>query len=440
MDIIGRVKELNFLEEKYASLDSELIVVYGRRRLGKTLLLKESIKKLNYGMYFLLTNESPNKNLEDFREILSEKLNQPLIKEVTSTSWSDFFRKILPLLPNNYVFIFDEIPYLFSQEKSLISQFQKIYDEYFQEKKIKLILCGSSISVMDEIQSYSSPLYGRRTGKINLKPFTIEETQMYLSQINSLEDVFKYHLLFGGVPYYLKQIDQTLSFKQNIKSLFFGENTIFDDEISFLLKEEFKEIRNYQTILKAISVGKNTYSKINEVVELKSSLSSYLTSLESLSLISQKRSFFDKENSKKTKYILTDNFIFIWFNVFYKYKKQISNDLIQEKIIQEIIPQGLGFLFEKECLKILSSKYLKINSFFNKEGVEIDLLCLNEDDSIDVFECKFQKHVRRNEVLTKLKTKIQSLPEGITVNNMEVISIDEGLDLKKLLELSKTNL
>jgi len=434
MEFVGRFEELKFLEKKYNSDTSEFILVYGRRRLGKTMLLKESLKNKINGIYYLMTYDSPKKNLDNIKEILSEKLNEPIIKALKSDSWDEFFQNAIKFIPKGFIIIFDEIPYLFSQEKSIISQFQKIYDEYFLNNNIKLILCGSSLSIMDEIASHKSPLYGRRTGKIHLKPFTINETIEYL-KIKNIEDCFKYHMIFNGVPYYLKQIDNKKNYKENIEELFFTQTTIFDDEVTFLLKEEFREIRNYVSILRAISNGRNTYSQINSVVDIKqSSLSAYLISLENLNLISQKRSFFDKVNSKKTRYIIEDNFLFIWFKVFEKYKLQLLNKQTKDKIITEILTSNLGFIFEKEVKRILTPKYEKLDSYFNKEGIEIDLIG-KVDDKYDIFECKFQKNVNENNIIKKLNDKIKYLPKDIDINSLSLISIDKGMTLKNLVNM-----
>ncbi len=432
---VGREKELKFLKEKYSSEKSEFIIIYGRRRLGKTKLLQESIKNNKNSLYFLLTKETPEINLIRFKDILSKVLNNSLLNDIIANSWEEYFSKIKDLLPEDFTIIFDEIPYLFSQNKSIISQFQKIYDEYLLNKKINLILCGSSISIMDEISSYSSPLYGRRTGKINLKAFNIIETKSYLSKIKNLEEIFKYQLIFGGIPYYLKQINQDLSFEDNISNLFLSDLSIFDDEVSFLLKEEFREVRNYISILRSISKGYNTLTRIaeNSLIE-RSTLSKYLISLEKLDLISQNISFFDKENSKKTIYKINDNFIFIWFSIFEKQKQYIINDLTKKNIISQLIPQNLGYLFEKECKIILSNRYFKIGSFFNKEGVEVDLVCENEDKSLDVYECKFKKGINEKEEIYKLEKKLSSFPSFVKINKVSLISIDRGITIEDIIK------
>lgn len=428
---IGREEELTYLNKVYSSSKKQLILVYGRRRLGKTTLIKKSLENQK-GIYYLMTNDTANTNLQSFKEILSETLQEPIINDIEANSWESFFKKILRFIPNNYIIILDEIPYLFSKSQSIISEFQKIYDEYCSEKHIKLVLCGSSISIMDEISSHSSPLYGRRTGKIHLQPFSIKETNKFL-KLNNIEDTFKYHLIFSGVPYYLEQIDTQRSFSQNIEDLFFSKTTIFDDEVQFLLKEEFREIRNYLSILRAIAKGKNTYSLISQSIDIKeSSLSSYLISLENLRLISQKKSFFDKENSKKTRYEIEDNFIFIWFNVFEKYKKQLLNTSIKNTISKEILPSKLGVLFEKECRTILQPHYEKVASFFNSQGIEIDILAL-KNNTIEIYECKFKKNVNKHQIEQQIQEKIQHLPKNITISSINLISIDTGITLSKLL-------
>ena len=438
MKFIGREKELDFLTEKYNSSNREFILVYGRRRLGKTYLLKKSIENTQNSLYFLCTKDSIETNLKKFKETLSNHLQKPIINTINSQSFEEFFSYVIEYIPKNFVFIFDEIPFLISQKKEFLSHFQKIYDEYFSFKNTKLVFCGSSLSIMNDINNYTSPLYGRRTGKIHLTPFTISQTLEYFNQKTSIEEIFKYQLLFGGVPYYFSFINQKKSFKENIISLFFSQTSIFDDEISFLLREEFKEIRTYHSILRAISQSKNTLTQISQEVGIqRTTLSKYLFSLEAVGLIMTQKNIFDKKNSKKTRYILSDNFIYLWFSVFEKYK-QTNYDIT--KIITTIlddINRNFGHLFEKECRRILSKQSLEIGTFFNSKGVEIDIVSKRLDSSYELFECKFSKKHSEEKIIEQLEYKKEFLPLTITIHATHLISINQGITLEDLLNIDK---
>lgn len=409
MAFIGRENELKELKEKYNSNKSEFIIIYGRRRLGKTSLIKHSLPKKS--VYFLLTQEKSLINLEAFKEIMSN-IN-PLFGKIKANSWVEYFKLID--LPEKLTIVFDEFPYLVSQDKSILSQFQKIYDEYLKPKKIKLILCGSSMSIMSQLQEYKSPLYGRRTYSIKLEPFNLTETSKLLkySKINSL----KAHLALGGVPYYIEQfieINENLFFDKLI-----SDKGIFVDEPQFLLREDFKETSNYFAILKAISQGKITFNEISDYTLIeKGSLSKYLQNLEKLNYIENYRSFFSKQNSKKTRYILKDNFLIFWFKIIYK-------NLLKQKYD---INQVLGKLFESEVRKIYSKHYSEVGTYFDK-NIEIDILAKKEKEILCI-ECKLYKN---NNDLFKLKEKIKYLPNKF--NYIPLIISLEDIDL--LFKMSK---
>lgn len=428
---VGRTKELEYLNSTLNSNKSEFIIMYGRRRLGKTTLLKEVLKK-NKGIYFLSSLEDSKRNLEELKQVFAQKFDNTLYM-TQDDSFSSYIRSIQSLLPKNFTIIIDEFPFLMKNDKSITSQFQKLYDEYLKENQINLILCGSSISVMTDIQSYSSPLYGRRTGSIHLEEFTLKESKKYFNEIRLLEDITKYHLIFGGIPYYYEQIDQTITFEKNIEKLFF-ESIFFLDEPIFLLKEEFRETRNYFTILKSIARGKTKFGEIADDSSIdRGTLSTYLTNLERLNIIIIGRSFFDKENSKKTIYKINDNFLYVYFSILNKYKSTLDNKDIQKKIVKEFLPKTLGHLFEKEVRRILAKKYEKIGTYFNKE-IEIDIIGKNEK-TIDIVECKFQKEINEKEILSNLKEKITYLPKEFKYS-VKLVSIDKEITLEDLFNLS----
>jgi uncharacterized protein len=403
MEFVGREKELDELKKVYESDKSEFIIIYGRRRLGKTTLIKESLPKNS--VYFLLTKEKSLINLQNFKEVMSQ-IN-PILKDIEADSWESYFRKASNLIPEKTIIVFDEFPYLTSDDKSVESQIQKIYDEYLKPKKIKLVLCGSSMSVMTNIQEYKSPLYGRRTFSLNLKPFSLKESFEFLKDMK--DDLkIKVHLICGGVPYYLEQF-KFVKTKEDLKNKLLNEFGIFSDEAYFLLKEDFREISNYFSILRFIAQGKNTFSEISDASLIeKGSLSKYLQSLELLNYIKNEKSFFSKQNSKKTRYIMTDNFLYVWFKLIYK-------QITKQKFDFESI---FGFLFELEVKRILSKNYEVVSPYF-KEGVEIDIL-VKKDNKIICIECKFNEK-DKDDVLKKLKNKISTLPkefnyEPIVVN------------------------
>ncbi|MFT4244405.1 MAG: AAA family ATPase [Candidatus Woesearchaeota archaeon] len=437
MKFIGRIEELNALQKKYQSQSKELIIIYGRRRLGKTFLIKESLKSNTNSMYFLLNEESVELNVKRFSKELSQTLNNPVLSAIEATSFIEYFKLIHKTLPKNFIITFDEFSYLVEKNKSIISQFQIIYDEYFNDNLLKLVLCGSSRKIMSDLLSYQSALYGRRTLSIQLQEFSICESIEFLKEIKDLETIFKFYNLFGGVPYYLEKINQKLTFEENIKELYFSPTSFFKDEISFLLKSEFKEISNYYSIMKSISLGKNTLKEIHEKTLLdKSLLSKYITVLENLGFITSKKSFFDKENSKKSMYQNLDPFVNSWFAIFEEFKSNLENINVQHHLLKNVIPQIMGKLFEITCEKILFKNYMELKPYYRK-GVEIDFIGKIDNKKLDVIECKFKKNVEEEKIRKQIEEKIQVLPTQFTYNCI-VVSIDGTIGLKELVKSAKT--
>lgn len=404
MKFIGRIKEQALLKEKYKTEKAELIIIYGRRRLGKTSLIKKTLPKK--GIYFLLTKEKPIQNLNTFKEELS-KIN-PVLKQIQANTWEEYFRYAKNNIPKGTIIALDEFPYLVEQDKTIKSQFQKIYDEHCKERNIKLILCGSSLSIMHNLQGAQSPLYGRRTASIKLEPFTLYETSIFLEKDD--EEMLKIHLATGGIPYYLEQLPN-----KKIEDLL-KNNTIFLDEPNFLLNEEFRETANYFSILQSLAQGKNTFSEIADAAIIeKTTLSNYLTKLEQLQYIEKQKSFFDKQNTKKTRYTLADNFLHFWFLAIRKNEDNLNH--------------VFGKLFEKEVKKIYEKKFEKVGTYFRKE-TEIDILAQKNNDILCI-EVKFSHNKKNTE--EKLKEKIQELPEKHTYKT-KVITLE---NLQELIKLSK---
>lgn len=426
MAFIGRKKELELVKEILTSNKPELLVLYGRRRLGKSTLLKKSIENNKNALYFQFFEEPSLKNLFYFKKALADFYSNSVFDSIQADSWFDYFNKISTILPEKFILIFDEFSYLIGQDSSVPSHFQRIYDEIVKPKKGKLILCGSSSSVMSDLLEYKAPLYGRRTASIHLEEFSLKETSQFLNKIKNKKELLKYYATFGGIPYYLEQIRQDISYEENLKRLFFEQKSFFHDEVKFLLKEEVREIRNYFVILQSIGSGK---TKLNEIVDVsgveKSSASKYLFTLEQIGIIKQIKSFFDKKNSKNRRYLINDFFLSFWFEIFSTEMRNLSNPKIQEEIMKNKIPCYFGHAFERICMFSIRDQYEEVGTYFR--GVEIDILAKNKE-IIDVFECKFTENVQKNE-LEKLKLKIQYLPEGYTYSEKLLFLHKDTFDL-----------
>ena len=247
---INRDRELKFFDEKFAEKKANFIILYGKRRVGKTELIKHFIKNKT-AVYFLADKRTEVEQLKELGILFGEHFKDDSIKNNGFKSWIEVFNYIKTKSDKKFIFVIDEYPYLTEVNKATSSIFQKGWDEYLKNTDIMLILSGSSISMMEsETLIYKSPLYGRRTGQILLKPLTFRESWEFFpgKSFDNFLDIFT---ITGGMPAYLLQMSDEMSLEENIKTKIFRKTEFLHNEVEFLLKEEFREPKNYLSILKS---------------------------------------------------------------------------------------------------------------------------------------------------------------------------------------------
>lgn len=410
---LDRQEELKVLSEHFTSNKPEFIVVYGRRRVGKTELVTHFLKN-KPGIYFLAEEKKYLDNLNEMKDIMSNFLRDEEFKMIKFESWVQLFKSFLERLKKRTVIIIDEFPYLVKENKSIPSEFQKVWDMYLSKSKdIMLILVGSSVSMMEKLLGKKSPLFGRRTAQLEIKPVTIFHVKEFLPTY-SIEDCIKVYGCADGIPLYLKQFDQELTVFENMKNVFFRRDALLYKEAEILMKQEFREPANYFAILKAISFG-NT--KQNEIVNYtnidKSIISKYLKNLEEIRVIQKEYPITErKEKRKNARYTISDNYFRFWFRFIYPYKtliEQGSSDAFE--IMKKSYDAYLGIIFEDIARHFLLAsrlfKFTKIGKWWYKDK-EIDLVALDESTkNIFFFECKWQNlnEEKARNILELLKTK-----------------------------------
>ena len=232
---VDREKEINLLEKEYREKRPSFFILYGRRRVGKTELLIKFIKN-KPGIYFLSTTEGDFHNIKAFQEKLSETMGS-YIKHINIKDWYALFKILTENLKfktitktKKFVIVIDEFSYLIHSNPNIPSIFQKIWDEILSKENVMLILCGSSIGIMEnEVLGYRSPLYGRRTSQLELQPLEFKYLKEFFPTY-SAEDLIKVWFVVGGIPEYLLKLNPKLSFWDNIK-----ENVLYKG--SYLYKE-----------------------------------------------------------------------------------------------------------------------------------------------------------------------------------------------------------
>lgn len=357
---VGREKELNILNNQYKSNKFEFTVIYGRRRVGKTAIINEFIKDKK-AIYFTGVESNAKQNLQNLSQsILSFEEGMPIESEFSSFQAAlDFvFKKSLD---QRLILVIDEYPYVAKSSKSLASTLQLLIDRYKEHSKLFLILCGSSMSYMeDHVLAYKAPLYGRRTAQIKVQPFEFWEACKYFDNFSDVDKAVAYGVV-GGTPQYLLQINDKMSLKDNIKSIYLNSASFLFEEPTNLLKQEVREPAIYNAIITAVANGASKLSEIaSKVGEETSVCSAYIKNLISLEII-KKESPYGEKNSRKTVYSIEDNMFRFWYRFVADNTSIISRgaDELAYKKIEPYLSDYMGAVFEEISKQYLWSILLK---------------------------------------------------------------------------------
>lgn len=399
---IDREEELERLMEIAKSKRAELVLMYGRRRVGKSRLLVEFAKKKN--ALYLLADMS-----ENILDILARQIGEEFVK---FSNWEDFFEFIYK--SKHKIIIIDEFQYLYRINKAWPTLLQRWW-ERIKETDKKIILCGSIISTIYKISmGYGSALYGRKTSEMHILPFKFRFIKNFLPNYDFEQLVESYSIL-GGVPRYLEEFDSKQSVYENIKKRIIDKTSFLYNEPLNLLFEEFRNPAPYTSILFAITQGYVKFSEIAEISKLQShKLPKYLLVLERTGLIEKEIPVTEKKiRAKNTRYKITDNFYKFWFAFILKNKSLIEQGLEKEVLdsIKKDFNSFVGRSFEEICKEFIIASGLfrleRIGKWWQKDR-EIDIVGLNEKNNEMLFaECKWQDNVDAKKVLEELKEKTE---------------------------------
>ncbi len=357
---IGREKELSILNKLYNSKKFEFAVIYGRRRVGKTALINRFINGKK-AIYFIGVESNAKQNLENLSRNIFETINN-IEAEYSFSSFQAALEYVFKLSEKErIILVIDEYPYLARASKSLASTLQLLIDKYKNRSNLMLILCGSSMSYMeDEILAYKAPLYGRRTAQLKILPFDFEEACIYLKGFYNIDKAIVYGII-GGTPQYLLQIDNNLNIEENIKNIYLTPSSPLFEEPLNLLKQEVREPAIYNAIITAIATGSSRMSEIsNKIGENTNVCSNYLKNLITLGIV-KKESPYGEKSSNKGIYLLEDNMFRFWYRFVPSYTSMISRggaDFVYNKI-KPLLPEYMGKIFEDICKQYLWKLLLK---------------------------------------------------------------------------------
>lgn len=351
---IGRERELRSLEGLYASGKFEFAVVYGRRRVGKTALLTQFIQDKR-AIYFMGVESNAKQNLENLSKSILEYASG-IEADTSFLSFQAALEYVFKLAEKERVIlVIDEYPYVARSSKSLASTLQLLIDKNKDTSKLMLILCGSSMSYMeDQVLAYKAPLYGRRTAQMKLLPFDFEETCRYFSRFKGEDKALAYGIV-GGTPQYLLQINDRLSIEENIKNTFLNPISFLYEEPVNLLKQEVREPAIYTAIITAIAAGASRMSEISSKVgEDTNVCASYIKNLISLGIV-QKETPYGEKSSRRSLYSIEDNMFRFWYRFVLENNSLIARgaaDLVYQRIAPQL-DHYMGKVFEEICKQYL---------------------------------------------------------------------------------------
>lgn len=403
MKFYNRTSEIATLQSlEQASIETaQMTMMVGRRRVGKTTLLKNAFNATPF-LYFFVAKKNEILLCEEFSQEITEKLGIPIGKY---SSFSELFKAVMQLSQRiNFTLVIDEFQEFRTVNSSIFSDMQNIWDSMKDNSKINLILCGSIYSMMKRIfENSKEPLFGRATARMIIKEFDIKTIKEILSDYHpnyTNEDLLAFYMITGGVAKYVEQLINKKAFtKEKILDELFSEGSFFLDEGRDVLIDEFgKDYGNYFSILSLIASSKTDRGQIEGT--LKMDVGGYLSRLEKeFNIIKRNRPFGAKEGSRSNKYKIEDCFLNFWFRFIYKYRSavEIGNlDYIRD-IVERDYETYSGIVLEKyfRATMIEVKEFSDIQGYWNSKGEnEIDIVAINELEKRLVF-CEIKRNPRR---------------------------------------------
>ena len=425
MKFVGRDREINKLHTLYQDEGFQFVVIYGRRRVGKTMLINEFLKGKR-SAYYMAVEGTAKENLTGIsKALLTEGASDFYMPE-----FSDFESLLLyidHLCKNSdgqerLVIAIDEFPYLAASYPAISSMLQSHIDQCWKNSNLFLILCGSSMSFMEEqVLGYKSPLYGRRTAQFKLHPFSYFEAKEMLSEFSTEEQAVLYGVT-GGIPEYLSRIRSNQSMDDNIKELFFDESGRLFDEPGNLLKQELQDPSSYHSIITAIAGGASRLNEIATKTGLASSgCSAQIQSLITLGIIKKETPLTEGIKSRKTLYTLEDFMFLFWYRFVRPNLSGIMRGIgetIYEVSVKPQISHFMGYIFEEICKQYLYLPQIYMTLPFpagefarwwgnnpkKKRQEEIDLMAENGLEAI-FGECKWRNELADVDILETLQER-----------------------------------
>ncbi|MWV40027.1 ATP-binding protein [Natrialba sp. INN-245] len=411
--MIDRAKEVEWLRSHLTRDERQLLVVYGRRRVGKTTLVTEVLETLQTEcIYYLCDQRGPAHNARQFATQCAEAFDD-IPPDVDG--FVDAFQYLKNRVDGPCIVALDEFSYLVEADETIPSVFQTIVDEVLADTEISLVLLGSSISMMEEgVLSYESPLYGRRTGQWELAPLSFADMRGFF-QDNDINTQIQTYSVLGGIPAYLEQFDPEQSLLSNIETHILSKGAFLYEEPEFLLRQELREPATYMAILEAIAAGSTRVTDIaNTIGKDASGISRYLKNLSKLALVERETPVTDPDG--RGVYRIADDFLRFWFRFVAPNKGTLEQG--RTAAVRDSLADSLSDhtsqTFEHVCQQAVQSAAVpvdcsRVGRWWYKEA-EIDVVGLNpQTNTLLLGECKWTN----TPVGTSLLTDLEELEENV---------------------------
>jgi len=420
---VDREVELAQLERLYRSDRAEMFILYGRRRVGKTELLRAFCAHRPH-VFFIATLSSDGDQLSSFSQAIWRFTHADAPERFTFPSWEAAFRALAGL-PDRPVVVLDEFTYLTSGNKAIPSILQKVWDEALRHTRVFLILCGSYVGMMErDVLSYQAPLYGRRTASYLLPPLDLPSVAVFFPGYTSVQRIEAWAVL-GGMPYYLSSFSDTADLFANMREQILDPRGVLYNEPQLLLMEELREPRNYFSILRAIAHG-NT--RLNEIAQAAgvgdtTTIVRYLDILQQMRVVRRKVPVTESQpgKSRKGMYQIADPFLRFWFRYVHPHRGSLDlglADAVLEQRIRPTFEQFVGQAFEEAAQGYIGRLALRGGLTFLPERVgswwdrqtEIDVAAVSDSErTLLVGECKWSVNLVGTNILDDLKRKTEVL-------------------------------
>lgn len=412
---LDRQREMAMLDARYGGDCAEFIVLYGRRRVGKSELIDRFLDGRN-GTRLLAREESKVLQLRKFAQELGDFFHDPFLKSTGFADWDSFFEYLLQHSDRRTVIAIDEFPYLVKEDPALPSILQEYWDRRLKDSRLFLILCGSSIAMMEaSTMDHASPLFGRRTAQILLRPLRFVHVLEYLQDVRA---AVEFYSVFGGTPAYLMAADPEKDILANVEEKVLAEDSFLFRDVDFVLRTELTEPRYYLSILSSIAQGNHGIGLIcNDTGLSKSIVGKYLSVLIDLRLVHRRIPVTESTKSRKGLYYISDNLFDFWFSFVNPDLEALERGnarLVAEQFVEPRLAAYVGRHFEGIVADLfdlfndhalLPFVYARIGTWWYR-GDEIDIVCFRVDERKVLFcEVKWQEAVDAVAVLERLREK-----------------------------------